>query len=366
LSIDLNTTAVFTVTDNQAETVNLALVDTAGDDDHVLTLSSTTATSVNVTGTGTAEDLALTAAGALLTTVNASALVGNFTYDIANRAAQAMTITTGTGNDTVGMTFAADVIDGGTKTSDNDTLNISFSGTGGALIVDLSSATDQVQMFNGLSNAAAQKNFESVNASAYTQSNSVGADITGSTGANTITGTGYADTIRTGLGADAVTGGAGADAIILTESTDSQDTVIFSTVATNGNDTITGFTVGSGKDILKVTGLATLTDTAGDTVQIASTATSTTAVGTAKAFIITDQVAADWSTLLATIGAAFDESGAGAAKSVIVVSNSTDTRVYLFQGDGVDNTVQAGELTLVATVVGVVTGNFAVSNVVVV
>jgi Ca2+-binding RTX toxin-like protein len=43
-----------------------------------------------------------------------------------------------------------------------------------------------------------------VSAAAYTQSNSVGADITGSTGANTVTGTAYADTIRTGAGADTI------------------------------------------------------------------------------------------------------------------------------------------------------------------
>jgi hypothetical protein len=220
LNLDLNTTAVFTVTDNQAETVNLTLVNTAGNDDHSVTLSSTSATTVNVVGAGADEDLTLTASGALLTTVNASALVGNFTYDVSNRAAQAMTITAGTGNDTIGMTFAADVLDGGAKSSDSDTLNISFTGTGGALIVDLSSATDQVTMFNGLANAAVQKNFENLSVANYTQSSSFGADITGTDLANTITGSAYGDTIRTGKGNDIVVYSTGNDIVTLGDGND--------------------------------------------------------------------------------------------------------------------------------------------------
>lgn len=287
LNLDLNTTAVFTVTDNQAETVNLTLVDTAGNDDHSLTLSSTTATTVNVTGTGTAEDLTLTAAGALLTTVDASALVGNFTYDVSNRAAQAMTITAGTGNDTIGMTFAADVLDGGSKTSDNDTLKISFSGTGGALIVDLSSSTDQVQMFNGLANAAVQKNFESVNASAYVQTNSVGADITGSSGANTIVGTAYADTIRAGDGNDVVTGGAGADAIDVGAGT---DTIIMAAFTDSFNSTSAIDTTAAG-GVTTLTGIDVIVGlNAGDTIDLSAVDGSTA---------ISDATVADGTTELA-------------------------------------------------------------------
>jgi hypothetical protein len=259
LSLDLNTTAAFTVTDNQVETVNLTLVNTTNNDDHVVTLSSTSATTLNIVGAGADEDLTITAAGALLTTVNASALVGNLTYGVSNRAAQAMTITAGTGNDTVGMTFAADVLDGGTKASDNDTLEISFTGTGGALIVDLTSSTDQVQMFNGLANAAVQKNFESVSAAAYTQTNSIGADITGTTGANTVTGTAYADSIRTGAGADTIivaTATAGNSDVI--DGGANTDTLVLAvgshTFATNDNlVNVEEITLGNGTNTLTLT-----------------------------------------------------------------------------------------------------------------
>jgi Ca2+-binding RTX toxin-like protein len=314
LNLDLNTTAVFTVTDNQAETVNLTLVNTAGNDDHSVTLSSTSATTVNVVGAGADEDLTLTASGALLTTVNASALVGNFTYDVSNRAAQALTITAGTGNDTIGMTIAADVLDGGTKASDNDTLNISLTGTGGALIVDLSSATDQVTMFNGLANAAVQKNFESVSAAAYTQTNSIGADITGTTGANTVTGSAYADTIRTGAGADTIivaTATAGnSDFIDGGADSDTLQLAVGShTFGTNDNlVNVESITLGNGTNTLTLTGQTeafTITGgTGADTIVGGSGIdTITTGIG---ADVITGAAGADVITLSVETTAAID------------------------------------------------------------
>ena len=365
LNLDLNTTAVFTVTDNQAETVNLTLVDTAGNDDHSLTLSSTTATTVNVTGTGTAEDLTLTAAGALLTTVNGSALVGNFTYDVSGRAAQAMTITAGTGNDTIGMTFAADVLDGGTKASDNDTLNISFSGTGGALIVDLSSSTDQVQMLNGLANAAVQKNFESVNASAYVQTNSVGADITGSTGANTIVGTAYADTIRSNGGGDTVTGGAGNDTIVLGTGADS---VIFAaTAAANGNDAITGFTTTSDK--INLDALTTTTayvTAAGGTQNVFTTGTQAVTIVAGKLYVVTTTTAggADSASAAATAiaaAAAWTEATAADVAYFVVVDNNSSSVWSMTEAAG-SNEVVTAELTLMGTIDAVlVTGDIVIA-----
>ena len=121
-----------------------------------------------------------------------------------------MTITGGAGADTIAMENASDVLTGGAGTV-SDEVQVTFSGTGGALIVDLSSTGDQLTMFNGLANSVSQSGFEDVDASSYTQTGSVGADITGSSGVNVIVGTGYADTIRGGDGADTITGGAGAD-----------------------------------------------------------------------------------------------------------------------------------------------------------
>jgi S-layer protein len=329
LSVDLNTTATFTLTDNQAETVNLALVDTAGDDDHVLTLSSTSATNVQVTGTGTAEDLTLTASGALLTTVNASTFVGNLTYDVSNRAAQAMTITGGTGNDTIGMTFAADVLDGGTKTSDSDTLNVSFTGTGGALIIDLSSSTDQVQMFNGLANATIQKNFENVSASAYTQSNSVGADITGSDSANTITGSAYSDTIRAGKGGDTVVYSTGNDIVTLGDGNDTLN-VTHAILAANSGTSAT-HDGGDGTDNLVLTTAGTSVADA-DFVGLTSIETLTIANGTNT--VVTGSSAA-------TAGIVTIQAGTGAD----TVTIHTAVTSYKLAG-GIDVlTILAGEVS---------------------
>ena len=221
-----------TITTDGIETLTMTLNDST--EDHSISLANTNANAatLNVVGVNTSADLTINALASAYATVSATGLKGKLTIDTGAIGTAAMTITGGEGNDIIGMKNAASVLDGGTKASDNDTLNISFSGTGGALIVDLSSTTDQVQMFNGLANAAVQKNFESVNASAYVQTNSVGADITGSTGANTIVGTAYADTIRTNGGGDTVTGGRGADTIILGAGVDN--------VLVNQGDSTTG------------------------------------------------------------------------------------------------------------------------------
>ncbi len=366
LTVNLNDTnagaSTATIVTNGVEALTLALGNTTEVHTVVLSNNTTNAATLTVTGTNTSADLTVTTLASAYTTVNAAGLAGKFVMSDGSRGSSAMTITGGTNSDTIIMRAAGDVLDGGTGT--NDTLKVVANGVIGGYVIDLSSSTDQVVTLSGSANAAAQKGFESVNLSGVT--GTYGADITGSTAANTIVGTANNDQISGGNGADSITGGAGNDAIDLTETTAAVDTVIFSAVASNGNDTITGFLAGANKDILKVTALATLTDTAGDTVQVASTATAATAVGTAKAWIVTDAAAADWSTVAAVLGAAMDESGTGSEKAAMLVSNGTDTRVYLFQNDGVNNAVQAGEITLVGTVTGVLAGAFDITNVVVV
>jgi Ca2+-binding RTX toxin-like protein len=169
-----------------------------------------------------------------------------------------------------------------------------------------------------------------VNAAAYTQTNSIGADITGTTGANTITGTAYADTIRTGAGADTIIvatatagnndfidGGADSDtlqlavgshtfatntnlvnveAITLGNGTNTLDltnqTEAFTITGGTGADTITG---GDGADVIRAgAGADAITAGAGadtiilvgaDTSAIASTNTTTPGtLGATEAF----------------------------------------------------------------------------------
>jgi hypothetical protein len=171
-----------------------------------------TAGTINVSGTNANDEVTLEAVAAGYTTINAANLVGDLVVAATARGSDAMTITGGTGADTIEMENAADVITGGAGTVSDD-LHVTFSGTGGAIVVDLSSTTDQVTLFNGVANSAAQTGFEDIDVSAYVQTGSVGADITGTTGANVITGTGYADTIRGGAGDDVISGGVGADII---------------------------------------------------------------------------------------------------------------------------------------------------------
>lgn len=341
------------------ETLNLTNKATGGvasiQLDGVTATAGSTAT-VNVAGTGATT---LTSLSSTITVVNASTATGALTLAAANRGSSAMTITGGEGADSIAMENTADVLTGG---AGSDTLVVSYQGILGGIQVDLS-ASDVITSIDGVSNSAVQTGFENIDLSAY---GGFGSVITGSSAANTITGTSLADNITGGLGADNITGGAGNDAINLTETTDSQDTVVFSAVASNGTDTISGFTAGAGKDILKVTALATLTDADGSTVQIASTATSGTAVGTARAWIVTDAAAADWSDVLSVLGGAMNESGTGSEKSVFLIANGTDTRVYLYQNDGTDNAVQVGEVTLVGTVSNVLASALDVTNVVVV
>ena len=76
------------------------------------------------------------------------------------------------------MNNKADVLDGGTATGDNDTLDINIAVVLGGINVDLSNATDQVTTVNGMAETTAQTNFESVDLAGYT--GGFGAQVTGS------------------------------------------------------------------------------------------------------------------------------------------------------------------------------------------
>jgi Ca2+-binding RTX toxin-like protein len=325
------------------ETVTLALANS--NEKHTVAMENNlTASTVVVTGTDVDADLTLSSIEAGITTVNASGLAGELTIADTARGSDAMTITGGTGADTIEMENAADVLTGGAGATISDEVQVTFSGTGGAIVVDLSSTTDQVTLFNGVANSVAQTGFEDIDVSGYTQTGSVGADITGSTGANVIVGTGYADTIRGGEGADTITGGAGADVISLTETTATVDTLVFSAVATNGIDTVTGFATASDK--LDVSGTGTLVGTiAVDT----AASGAAIALSAAKGLVVTDDCDATFSDIITILNAALDTSGTVTGDTVLVVDNGTDSRVYLYEDDTNAAAVAIGELTHLMT-----------------
>ena len=256
--------SIATIDVDGIETVNLKLADSSEvhkvDIDH----SGTGGAKLVVTGANIAGDLTIDNLEAGITTIDASGLTGFLNLDSGARGSAAMTITTGTNDDTIAMENKNDVLNAGEKASDVDTLNVVHSGTGGAIIVDLG-ASDQISMFNGLANATVQTGFEKVDLSNYVQTNSIGADMTATdNGGETLIGTGYADTIRGGAKVDTLTGGGGADTI----------------TAGTGADVITG---GTGADTIDVG--ASGTDL--DEVVIAAGDTALTIGGTGNAGTIT-------------------------------------------------------------------------------
>jgi len=181
--------------------------------------------------------------------------------------ATAMTITGGTGNDTIIMKNSGDVLAAGSGT---DTLNVVANVVSGGILIDLSSATDQVQL--GFTAGGAQTGFEYVDLSAVT--GSFGAEITGRTAAvNLITGTANSDNIITGSANDTIIGGTGGDSINVGTGSDqvrytaAGQTVSQSNAAgivvngslISGADLISAMAPGDIVDVSRITGTSTAT-----------------------------------------------------------------------------------------------------------
>jgi hypothetical protein len=175
-----------------AKNANAGLIDLAG----VTATETEGKVTVNVSGSGA---LTLSALSSQTNVVNASAATGAITLESGARAATAMTITGGTGDDTISMRNAGDVLNAGLG---NDTLKVNANFILGGIQVDLSSTTDQVTTFNGSANAAAQIGFENVDLSGVT--GAFGADITAAATGSIITGTANADNIIGGAGNDTI------------------------------------------------------------------------------------------------------------------------------------------------------------------
>jgi len=192
----------------------------------------------------------------LLADVNGSTATGAITFGTSVDFAGAADIETGTGDDTLDLVVTVNTstaVSMGEKStagvpSDNDTLNITGSNALGLTVVDLSAA-DQISQLNGAVNSAVQSGIESISLVGLT--GAYGANITGSSDANTITGTPNADVITDGAGADTINGGGGADTITFsTETTAAQDTLVINTAT--GTATVNSFLLGTGKDVIQL------------------------------------------------------------------------------------------------------------------
>jgi hypothetical protein len=143
--------------------------------DHQLNLSGVAVTSgesqsIVFTG-GNGNDVTIDDISDDATSLNASASDNNFT--LSDRGSSALEVTMGSGDDSIRMENAADVLTGGDGT---DTLEIVQNAVLGGFQVDLSATGDQVTTYNGAANAAVQSGFENVDLSGITGTN--GADIT--------------------------------------------------------------------------------------------------------------------------------------------------------------------------------------------
>jgi Ca2+-binding RTX toxin-like protein len=234
--------------------------------------STIKADAINVESvTGNTDNLNLGTLGADVTTVNAGSFAGNLMVttgtgdqvitggsgaDTLDGGAGADEISGGAGDDQITMRDATDVLDGG---ADTDTLVVVGNVAEGtaALGVDLSVATDQITNFKG-SGTQDVSNFESVDLSGYV---GTGANVTGSSAANTITGTGKDDVIEAGDGNDTLTGGEGADLLTGGAGNDTYVTEALGddNSALTGLDTIV-FNVNTESDVLDIQAFTQITE----------------------------------------------------------------------------------------------------------
>ena len=275
-------TTGITLTAPGIETVTLSQSTTTANTNFAVALRDTNTTNaVNVVMNGGIAGQTITFLSGGLET-NVATVQANSTYASnlvmasgSRTGTAAMTITGGTGNDTIIMKSASDVLDGATNGSAtntvNDTLSIVQNAVLGGFLVDLTSTTDQVTTYNGSANAAIQKGFENVDLSGIT--GNFGADVTAAAAGSSIVGTLNADQITGGAGNDTITGGAGADTISTGAGANSLiyalTTDLFSTGTSGLVDNITG---GAGVDTLTVGTVGTAFAIATGNLWAASTA----------------------------------------------------------------------------------------------
>jgi Ca2+-binding RTX toxin-like protein len=203
-----------------------------------------------------------------------------------------------------------------------------------------------------------------------------GITTNGNDGADIITGSTGADTISGGAGADSILGGTGLDTINITETTSAVDRVRIQTVAAANTDTITGFV--SGTDILQFASALVSNGTNSATLQTITIANWTGVGGTLgvnNIFIefIDDTGAIGSCNEALEVDGLLNPAGPLGAQLNAVVGGANEVVLFLHDGqDGYvwhwsdpalgDGSVDAGELTLVATLIGVTNianGDFA-------
>jgi hypothetical protein len=347
--------------------------------------NTTNAVNINMTGgiaaaIGGVQDVTFLSTGleSNVATINAGTFAGNMIMASGSRTGtSAMTITGGTGIDTIIMKHANDVLDAGTVTATVDTLNIIQNAVLGGFLIDLSSTTDQVTTYNGAANAAVQKGFDNADLSGVT--GNFGADITARALGSIITGTANADVINGGAGndtfivntgtvanSDVMTGGAGttdtlqiATGLTYTQATDaSLATVEVITLVGTAAVVLTGqteaFTINGGAAanvVIGGDGVDTFVDDAADN--------DDTFTGGLSSDAFTSGNAADTDTIVTTTGVAYTSLtsdvittfSVGTGKDILHIDISDSTAIgagkALKAGGDIDTAID-GKLVLLA------------------
>lgn len=275
------------------------------------------------------------------------------------------TITGGVEAELFTMTAGDDTIDGGTGTGKSDKFTaaaVADTGTAVSVVINLSgtavSATDILAKTGyrtaGDNNAGAGTAQSLFNDTVATND----AAVTSLANIESVVGTSGKDYIVAAATATVIEGGAEADYIKLGAGS---DTVVFTTTATA--DTISGFQIGAGGDILNVQGLdadindtlkvATLSSGGGTLTSIGGSATAADVdviiLLNTTGFANTGAINTE---LNATAGAITDTDGA-----IVVAYNSTTSKVEVYHVT--DESVGAGTLALVGTLDGLTAANLA-------
>jgi hypothetical protein len=340
------------------ETLNISS-DSAGQVDLGLASVSMTASgatvAVNVTGTN---DIEFISTNADINVIDASTMgTGGAVVQSGRSRTDSATYTGSSGADTFIMINTADTITGGSGT---DTLDINKAAILGGLNIDLSNTTDQIVSFNGSATSGTVLGFENALADGYT--GSFGAQLTGSSGANTLTGTGNADVLSGGAGNDTLTGGAGADTVTLGSGS---DTVVLGDGTAASADTITGFSSGataSGGDVIDVTTQTSVSLDAsgaqgsistGTFSVVAAAGTGAVAHDTGDILILSGTTAqVGTATLVAAefgAGQSFEAVVSGDNLVVLVADTQTGNTTIYEATETANATLTAGELKVIGT-----------------
>jgi Ca2+-binding RTX toxin-like protein len=243
--------------------------------------------------------------------------------------------------------------------------------TTGTDAVTATALTDtQVVTMTGSNDATVSLLLGDLSAAAYAGTLNVTAGGVGGLGTNVIaTGTAN-DTINAGGGADSITAGAGDDTIELAETTDAIDTVVFAdTAANNAVDTITGFVVGTGKDILKFDSF--LGSASAATIVLATANPAATTIADVSILILADiaggqniLTAAGLDTALAAGGEYADYNMAASKKAIAVTYDAatpTIGKIFYLASDGAAaiTATLVGTITTTATLANLHTDNFS-------